>query len=134
MAKLVTHFSIEWSDPVSGTYALDDIESAEFPDGDSAETHFNINQQPIGIRTARGASTISLSQRSTVENASLPPWQTLKRSGAPCFATKVARASDGTEAYRIQYQVQVATVSTSTAGEGNEMREITLAVLREDAQ
>jgi hypothetical protein len=134
MAKLVTHFSLEWSDPVSGTYALDDIESAEFPDGDSAETHFNINQQPIGVRTARGASTISLSQRSTVENATLPPWKQLKRAGAQCLITKVGRAADGTEAYRTQFDVRVATVSTSTAGEGNEMREITLAVVREDDQ
>ncbi len=134
MAKLVTHFSIEWSDSVSGSYALDDIESADFPDGDSAETHFNIAQEPIGVRTSRGASTISLSQRSTVENANLPPWQILKRNSSLCLCTKVARAADGTEAYRIQYQVQVATVSTSTEGEGNEMREVTLAVLREDPQ
>jgi hypothetical protein len=125
---------LDWQDPVHGAFELTDITNFSFSDGDSAETMFNVRQEPIGTKRARGPSTIALTQQQTVENAKQPSWRVLKQAGTRCLLTVTAVGADNTTGTRTAYTVTVAKADDSTDSQGEATREIELAVLQENEQ
>jgi hypothetical protein len=125
---------LDWQDAVHGAFELTDVTNISFSDGDSGETVFNVRQEPIGAKQAKGSSTVTLTQQKTVENAKLPNWRELKRRQLTCLLTITEIGADNAEGARRALSVKVAKVDDSTDNQGEATREVELTIVQENEQ
>ncbi len=125
---------LDWQDAVHGAFELTDITASSLSDGDSGETVFNVRQEPIGAKQARGSSTIGLTQQKTVENANLPNWDELKERKLTCLLTVTEIGADNAEGARRAFNVKVAKVDDSVDNQGEATREIELTIVKKNVQ
>lgn len=125
---------IDWQDPFHGSFELTDVTKVATSDGDSGETMFNVNQQPIGAKQARGSSTVTFTQTKTIENTNLPNWRRLKRNKTQCLLTITEMGAGNVQGARRALTVVVSKVDDGMDNQGEATNEVELTIVGENDQ